>query len=135
MTELDLLNLARSCSTNTTSDFAQMITINFAMVVAIYYFLNQAKIGLKFFASLVYLIGMLMYLGVMLFETNLKYATLQALRALPSPSAVTVRYLALYDSWLGTVTSVLENVAIWVLVFGTLYLLFFWDKASHTRAN
>ena len=37
MSELDLLNLARSCGQNISSEFAQVITITFAMVVAIYY--------------------------------------------------------------------------------------------------
>jgi hypothetical protein len=131
MTELDLLNLARSCTSNTTADFAQVITINFAMVVAIYYFLNEAKIGLKIFAFFVYLIGMLMYVGVMLVESNLKFATLEALRAVPHPSAVAARYVALNGSWLATTTSVFGNVALWVMVLSTLYLLFFWNKASH----
>jgi hypothetical protein len=135
MGELDLLNLARSCSANITADFAQVITINFAMVVAIYYFLNEAKIGMRVFAFLVYLIGMFMYVGVMLVESNLKFTTLQALAALRSPSSVTARYVSLNDSWLAHTTSALENVALWVLVLGALYLLFFWDKASHTRAN
>lgn len=135
MSEMDLLTLARSCSANIASNFAQMITITFAMVVAIYYFLNQAKLGLKVFASLVYLIGMLMYFGVMLVESNMKYGALQALGALHAPSTVTARYIALNQSWLAITTAVLENAAIWVLMFGTLYLLFFWDKASHTRAD
>jgi hypothetical protein len=135
MNELDLLTLARSCSANVAADFGQMITINFAMVVAIYYFLSTAKLGLKVFAGFVYVIGMLMYVGVMLVESNVKYATLQALAALHDPSTVTARYVALNKSWLADTTAVLENTAIWVLLFGTLYLLFFWDKASHTRAN
>lgn len=47
MSELDLLNLARSCEQSISSDFAQVITITFAMVVAIYYFLHQAGIRMK----------------------------------------------------------------------------------------
>ena len=38
MSELELLNLARSTTEHEVTWFAQMITINFAMVVAIYYF-------------------------------------------------------------------------------------------------
>jgi hypothetical protein len=135
VSELDLLNLARSCTSNTTGDFAQVITINFAMIVAIYYFLNEARLGLKIFAFFVYLIGMLMYLGVMLFETNMKVGTLQALKALRAPSSVTARYIALNDSWLAIATSALENVALWVMVGSAFYLLFFWNKAAHTRAG
>ena len=38
MSELDLLNLARSTTEHQVTWFAQMVTINFGMVVAIYYF-------------------------------------------------------------------------------------------------
>ncbi len=57
MSELDLLNLARSSGQIITSDFAQVITITFAMVVAIYYFLHQAGIRMKIFAFTIYTIG------------------------------------------------------------------------------
>jgi hypothetical protein len=110
------------------SYFAQMITISFAMVVAIYYFLNQAKLPFKVFAYLAYFVGMGPFFSQMLFETNVKVGILQQLQTLPHPSAVTVRYLALYDSWLGMVTRIFMNGAIWILSLGIFYLLFFWKK-------
>jgi len=51
MSQLEILNLARSCRQTIDSDFAQVITITFAMVVAIYYFLHQAGVRMKIFAS------------------------------------------------------------------------------------
>jgi hypothetical protein len=63
MSELDLLNLARSCGQSVNSDFAQVITITFAMVIATYYFLHQAGIRMKLFAFAIYTCGMLAYLG------------------------------------------------------------------------
>jgi len=59
MSQLEILNLARSCRQTIDSDFAQVITIDFAqvititfaMVVAIYYFLHQAGVRMKIFAS------------------------------------------------------------------------------------
>ena len=88
MSELDLLNLARSATQNEVSWFAQMITITFAMVVAAYYFLHQADIPTRIVAFAAYLLGMLIFWGEMLIESNLKGATLQALKALPSPGPV-----------------------------------------------
>ncbi len=41
MTELDLLNLARSAIANEMSWFGQVITINFAFVVAICFLLEE----------------------------------------------------------------------------------------------
>jgi hypothetical protein len=131
MSELDLLNLARSTTQNEVSMFAQVITINFAMVVAIYYFLNQANLVMKIFTYFfAYLVGMLLYLGEMLLETNVKASVLQSLRALPHPSAVTQRYLGVGDSWLGVTTSVLFNGAFWILALTMFYLLFFWKKTE-----
>ncbi len=133
MTDLELLTLARSTSDNITSDFSQVITINFAMVVAIYYFLNQARLGMKLFAFLVYLIGMLMYVGVMLVETNVHAAAVTALAALPqqSMSGPAREYVALSGTWLYGATSLLKNLSLWVLAIGMAYLLFFWRKADH----
>ena len=137
MTDVELLSLARSASDNITSDFSQVITINFGMVIAIYYFLNEAKIGIRIFAFVVYLIGMLMYLGVMLVETNVYAAALDALRALPAGanSLPAQRYVALNDSWLFTATRVMKNLSLWVLIFGVGYLLFFWRKLDHLRRD
>lgn len=70
MNEIDLLNLARGCGQSISSDFAQVITVTFAMVVAIYYFLHQAGIRMKLFAFTIYTCGMLAYYGMMLLETS-----------------------------------------------------------------
>ena len=76
-----------------------MITINFGMVVAIYYFLHGAKLALKVFTFFAYTVGMLVLLGEMLVETNVKagvsrhYALYQqnicrAPRCVTSPSSI-----------------------------------------------
>ncbi len=132
MTELELMNLARACTANITSYFSQVITITFAMIVAIYYFLNQAKLGMKVFAFAVYLIGYLMFVGVMLEESNVKGSALAALRAMPQDklSAPVAHFVGVSGSWLADATSTLSNLALWVLVAGVFYLLFFWKKAS-----
>jgi hypothetical protein len=128
MTELDLLALARTATQNEIGYFSQMITITFAMVVAIYYFLNQAHIAMKIFAYIAFLIGTLLMFGQMLIETNVRVATLRALAALPHPHPVTEAYLALSKSWLSGVNAVLFNGAVWVLCLGAFYLLFIWKK-------
>ncbi len=95
MSELDLLNLARSTTEHEVTWFAQMITINFAMVVAIYYFLHSAKIALKIFSFFAYTVGIMVLVGEMLVEANVKEDVIEALRALPSEhlSRPSVRYL------------------------------------------
>lgn len=127
MSELDLLNLARSTTEHEVTWFAQMLTINFAMVVAIYYFLNAARLTLKLFSFFAYTVGMLVLLGEMLAETNVKAGVIEALQSLPSAqlSRPSVHYLAVSNSWLALTTRITFNLSIWVLWLGVLYLLFF----------
>lgn len=131
MSELDLLNIARSATQNEVSWFTQVITINFAMVVAIYYFLNQTKLALRIFSFVAYMLGSLIFLGEMLIEANLKVATLAALRALPVMSGPTRQFVGTSESWLGMTTSFVFNASFWVLWIGIFYLLFFWKKSAH----
>jgi hypothetical protein len=131
MSETDLLNLGRSITANEVSWLGQVITINFAMVVGIYYFLNRAQLPLKIFAFVAYMLGMLLYLGEMLIESGLKMRVLASLRALHSLSPVGQQYVGVYASWLGLLTSVLFNGAFWLLAIGVFYLMFFWRRTEH----
>lgn len=132
MSELDLLDLSRSATQNEITDFIQVIAINFAMVVAIFYFLHQARIMMKLFAFVVYSTGMALFLGEALLETNLKAAALTSLAAIPQTtrSHVVDVYLAVNASWLATTTSVVFNFAFWVLWIGVFALLFFWKREA-----
>lgn len=132
MSELDLLNLARSATEHEVTWFAQMITINFGMVVAIYYFLHGANISLKIFSFFAYTVGMLVLLGEMLVEVNVNAGVIEALRALPSEhlSRPVAYYLAVYDSWVSLVTRITFNLSVWLFWLGVLYLLFFWKRNS-----
>ena len=132
MSELDLLNLARSTTEHEVAWFAQMITINFAMVVAIYYFLHGAKIALKVFAFFAYSVGMLVLLGEMLVETNIKEGVIETLRALPPEhlSRPTIHYLAVFDSWISLTTRITFNLSVWLFWLGVFYLLFLWKRNS-----
>ena len=107
-----------------------MITINFAMVVAIYYFLHQAGIRMKIFGFTIYTCGMLVYLGMMLLESGVGIGAIKALNAIPAEAREmpTQYYLGLRSSWVGTTSTVLLNLVFWVLWLGTGYLLFFWKK-------
>lgn len=131
MSEADLINLGRSITGNEVSWLGQVITITFAMVVGIYYFLNRAQLPLKIFAFLAYFLGMLLYLGQMLIESGLKLQVLTSLRAMHSLSPLGQQYVGVYASWLGNLTSILFNAAFWILAIGVFYLLFFWKREAH----
>ncbi len=133
MTELDLLTMARGAAANETGYFTQIITINFAMIVAIYYFLNQARLAMKLFAFFAYMVGMLLFFGQMLLESSLHYTLLMQIQALPHPSPIAQEYVGLRGTWLGIGTAILFNGALWVLVIGAFFLLFFWKKQPEER--
>ena len=136
MSELELLNLARDAGQTVTSDLGQVITITFAMVVAIYYFLHQAGIRMKLFAFAVYTCGIAVYVCLMVMETNVGHAAQQALLAIPETarSLPTRFYLGVRTSLVGTLATILFNLVYWVLWLGTGYLLFFWKKPPNIQA-
>jgi hypothetical protein len=127
MSELELLNLARSVTANELNWFGEMITINFAMIVAIYYFLSQARITLKVFSFILYSLGIMVFFCEMVMEGNLKFGVMAALRALPADhtSQATQAYLAVNAHWIHIVTAVVLNSSFWMLWIGVFYLLFF----------
>ena len=133
MSESELLTLAHAYNDTITTSFGQIITITFAMVIGIYYFLNQAKIGLRIFSYVVYSIGMFLYFGLMIASSNVVVGIHEALKALPQDhvSRPTAHLLAVNDSWVGTLESALITGAFWILWLGIGWLLFFWRKADH----
>ena len=133
MTEADLLEISHNMSADIAGAFGQVIAITFAMIVGIFYFLNQAKIGLKIFAYIVYSIGMFLYFGLMIVASNVGLGVFEALRAMPQDrlSRPTIHLLSVHESWVGGVESALITAGFWILWLGVGYLLFFWRKADH----
>jgi hypothetical protein len=127
-----LLALVRSADQQIAVLFGQMISITFAMIAGIYYFLNRARIELKIFAFICYGVGMIAFFGMMLRESNIKHVALDALEAMPpaqrTPVVEGLRQLS--HSWLFEGTSFFLNAAHYVLWISVIYLLFFWRKPT-----
>lgn len=130
MSEGELLTIGRSATEHLVAWFAQMLTITFAMIVAIYYFLKDARFSLRLFTFLAYTLGMTVLLGVMIVESNIKSGANEALQSMPRDqlSGPTLYYLELSHSWMSAVLTLTFNLSVWVLWFGVLYLLFFGGK-------
>jgi hypothetical protein len=128
MGEGELLGIIRDSNVQYASLFGQMITINFAMIVAIYYFLHRASLRLKLAAFLFYLMGMLSLIGLILTQANIKSYAILALEELPPGhlSRVGASYLAFRTSWLADATATFMNISMWVMVAVIAYLLFCW---------
>jgi hypothetical protein len=130
----DLLTLVRSTDQQIAALFGQMISLTFAMIAGIYYFLNRARMPLKVFAFLCYGVGMLAFFGMMLREANIKRIALDAIEAMPlaqrAPTVEGLRQLS--HSWLFDDTSLFMNAAHYVLWISVIYLLFFWKRPADT---
>lgn len=133
MGEAELIGLIRDVNVQYASLFGQIITINFAMIIAIYYFLHRAGLLFRVAAFGFYAIGMLALIGLMLEQANYKVQALIALAALPRRSQVGNSILAINRSWLFEASSFFLNISLWVLFAAVAYLLFWWHGDPEKR--
>ena len=126
MNEVELVGVIRDVNAQYAVLFGQVISINFAMVVAIYYFLHRARTPLKLAAFACYSIGMLALIGLMLQQANFKALAIEALDAMPHDklSHVSTGFLALHENLLFIATSAFLNAWLWVLIAVIAWLLF-----------
>ena len=132
MTQAELFTLVQQVHEQYAALFAQVITINFAMIVAIFYFLHRARLGLRLAAFLFYLVGMLTLVGMMLQEANIKAIALGTLAAIPVgvQAPMTHGYLVLQDQWLFRTIRFFQNTSLWVLIGVIAYMLFWWRNPN-----
>src|SRR4051794_35188877 len=139
MGETELIGIIRDVNVQYSVLFGQIITINFAMIVAIYYFLHRTTVLFRIAAFGFYTIGMLALIGLMLEQSNFKSEALIALAAIPpaNQSQMTESVLALHRSWLTQATALFLDVSLWVLFVAVAYLLFGWrgDPEARGRKN
>ena len=133
MGETELIGLIRDVNAQYATLFGEIITINFAMIVAIYYFLHRAGMLFRVAAFGFYAIGMLALIGLMLEQANYKMQALNALAALPQRSRIGDSVIAIHQSWLSGVTSFFLNASLWVLFAAVAYLLFWWRGDPEKR--
>ena len=127
MGETELVAVIRDVDAQYAVLFGQVVTINFAMIVAIYYFLHRAALGFRLAAFGFYAIGMLALIGLMLQQANFKNQALLALAALPpvQQSQMAGRVLSINHSWLFQASGFFLNASLWVFA-AVAYLLFWW---------
>lgn len=139
MSETELIGIIRDVNAQYATLFGEIITINFAMIVAIYYFLHRAPLLFRIAAFIFYTIGMLALVGLLLEQGNYKIEALAALASLPpaSRSAIGDSILVLNASSLARTTALFLNAGLWVLYAVVAYLLFLWrgDPERSPPAN
>lgn len=137
MGETELLGMIRDVNAQYAVLFGQVISINFAMIVAIYYFLHRSPLLFRVAAFGFYAIGMLALFGMMLIQSNYKFQALAKLAALPpgkrSPIADSI--VAIHQSWLGQASSFFLTASIVLLFVVIAYLLFWWGGDPERRVR
>ena len=137
MGESELIGVIRDVNAQFAVLFGQVITINFAMIVAIYYFLHRSPLLFRIAAFGFYAVGMLALVGLLLQQGNYKFEALGALAAIAPEhrSQMASSVLALNQSWLAKATSLFLNGNLWVLVLAIAYLLFGWRGDPEGRSR
>jgi hypothetical protein len=128
MGEVELIGVIRDVNAQFATLFGQIITINFGMIVAIYYFLHRSPLLFRVAAFVFYAIGMLALIGLMLQQGNYQLEAVAALAALPAEhrSLMANSVLVLNQSWLLRASDFFLNISLWVLFAVVAYLLFRW---------
>lgn len=136
MSQAEIFNLIQQVQDQYAALFAQVITINFAMIVAVFYFLHRTSLRFRVAAFLFYITGMLALVGMMLHAANVKAIALGALTAIPAGErdGVVAAYLAFQDSWLARASALFQNASVWLLLGVVSYMLFLWRNPQGERA-
>jgi hypothetical protein len=112
MTEAEILEQIQNVRGNIGGFVSVIISVQFAMVVGIYYFLNRARWPLKVGSFAVYSIGYLNILGLYGWETTHLLGLARALRDLKADGAITPAgdaILAWHEGMGG-----FQNVSAWI---------------------
>jgi hypothetical protein len=131
MTEAEILTLLESYTEQQMQLIIQVVSLHFALVIAVFYFLHRSGLIMKFAVFGLYTIGNLLFLGL-IYNLSLKVvAVRQDLLALQERgvelSAISQTVLDNLRPFIN-VASMMANIAFVALWIGAVYFLFFWKK-------
>ena len=130
MNEYELLQIIQASRSQFVVLITQIVAVNFAMIVAIYYFLNRAGLPLKIAAFFLYLLGSFMFLALAIEQANVQNAVRDGLRELEATGLGPVGRQVIdsvVSPW-ATALEILVNLSYWALWICVSWLLFFWKK-------
>lgn len=135
MTEYQIILIIESATAQIVILIGQIIAINFAMMVAIYYFLNKAGWAIKIAAFILYTLGSSMFLLLAVREAIIAAAGGDALEEQEADtlSPVAQAMLAHGESPNALMLTILINTSIWAMWLGVFYLLFFWKRGERDK--
>lgn len=131
MSEAEILSLLESYTGQQVQLIIQVISLHFALVVAVFYFLHRSGRAMKLAVFILYSLGNALFLGLIY---NLSLKVVAARQDLVAVREGGAELSAISQTILNDIqpftnmTSVIANVSFVALWFGAIYFLFFWKK-------
>lgn len=133
MTEAELLELFTLARAQLDAAFAQVIALNFAMIVAIFYFLHRSGLLLKIAVFILYAIGWYIFVtsaGLAGRQMQGLISELYALQEAGSAGVTTVLIVETMNSPENMMYLIAANAANFLLLIGAFIFLFFWKPPA-----
>lgn len=134
MSEAEILQGVLLARTQLDTTLTQTISITFALIVAVYYFVHRSSILIKLFVLGLYIIGWLTFMVSGILTADHLNGLLKALSSLAQETEISVAGSAILKSLQSTTYSlflIMANIVNFIVLFGVIGLLFFWKKPEH----
>lgn len=131
MSEAEILSLLESYTEQQTQLIIQVVSLHFALVVAVFYFLHRSGLAMRLAVFVLYSIGNSLFLGLIY---NLSLKVIAARQDLVDLQQSGAQLSAISQTVLNdlrpfvNVASLIANIAFVALWIGAVYFLFFWKK-------
>lgn len=133
MTEAEILQLLENYTEQQTQLIIQVVSLHFALVVAVFYFLHRSGWIMKLAIFALYTLGNSLFLGL-IYNLSIKVvAAREDLRAIEAGgatlSAISHTVLENLTPYVNVVSAIanISFVALWI---GAVYFLFFWKRPT-----
>ena len=128
MNESELFDVIEGVHTIYAALLGMVITINFAMIVAVWTFLHRAALAMRVAAFAFYLVGMGLLTAMLVQQAHIRDHALSSLRNVPNVdhSHFIALFLSTQDDVWFRVVWLAQHMAPALLVLGVAYLLFAW---------
>lgn len=131
MTEAEILQLLESYTEQQTQLIIQVVSLHFALVVAVFYFLHRSGLIMKVAIFALYTLGNALFLGL-IYNLSIKVvAARNDLLALQSNgtelSTISLSVLNNLQPYVN-IASIIANISFVALWIGAVYFLFFWKR-------
>ncbi|MEO1042446.1 MAG: hypothetical protein AAFX52_09150 [Pseudomonadota bacterium] len=129
MSEAELIEIYSTARTQLDAAIAQLIALNFALIIGVFYFLHRSNFMMKLFVFLIYLFGWITFASsASISGEQIEGAArdLVILQEAGPVSIATEKLLEVWDSTSAVIYLVALNAMNILLVISAFFVLFFW---------